>query len=208
MPRPRAVKTRKIPQQKRAQETVDLIVETATHICRERGYEATNVNEVARIAGVSVGSLYQYFPSKELLVTEVARRLGERMTAVFQDGVPELAFLPLEDAVRGIVRRLLLSFAVDPELRRALDAVPTAVLALDVPGFDETLAEALTSYFAFKADSLRPTNHKLAARVLMRALESVAVDLALHGYEGTDREEVERELSALVLGYLLPVKAP
>jgi AcrR family transcriptional regulator len=197
------VKPRKIPRQKRAHATVDVIVEAATRICRERGYAATNVNEVARVAGVSVGSLYQYFPSKEALVAEIARRFGARMTAVFQDGVAELAFLPLADAVHGIVRLLLTAFAVDPQLRRVLDDVPTAVLALDVPGFDEMLAEAFTGYFAFHAKSLRPTNHRLAARVLMTAVESVALKMTLDRYEGTDPDEVERELAALVLGYLV-----
>src|SRR5262249_24808562 len=123
---------RKIPLQKRARETVDAIVEAATRICREQGYASTNVNEVARVAGVSVGSLYQYFPSKEALVSEVARRLGQRMLDACQgpdagvDGAPQeggiadLAFLPLRDAATGIVRRSLTAFQVDPHLRRAL----------------------------------------------------------------------------------------
>ena len=68
MARRGTVEPRKIPRQKRAQQTVDAIVVAATRICRTQGYDATNVNEVARVAGVSVGSLYQYFPSKEALI--------------------------------------------------------------------------------------------------------------------------------------------
>src|SRR5262249_17816230 len=155
------------------------IVEAATRICRDCGYEAMNVNEVARIAGVSVGSLYQYFPSKEALVAEVARRLGERMVEVFQENIAELAFLPLTEAVAGIVHRLLAAFAVDPGLRRALDDLPTAVKAIDVPGFDEMLTDAITAYLTFHGESFRPKNQRLAARILMTAVESVALRLML-----------------------------
>jgi AcrR family transcriptional regulator len=196
---------RKIPQQKRARETVDAIVEAATRICREQGYAATNVNEVARVAGVSVGSLYQYFPSKEALVAEVGRRLGQRMLDAFhgpEGGIADLAFVPLPEAVQGIVRRSLTAFRVDPELRRAIADVPAAERAIDVPEFDAILAEALAAYFAFHARTIRPTNHHLAARVLMTAVESVSVRMTLEDYDGTSPAEVEGELTALVLGYL------
>jgi AcrR family transcriptional regulator len=84
-------KPRKSPSQSRSKDTVDAIVAAATRILRERGYAQTNVNRVAERAGVSVGSLYQYFPSKEALVAEVARRHSTRMIDAFQD-VPEQLF--------------------------------------------------------------------------------------------------------------------
>jgi AcrR family transcriptional regulator len=202
MPRRTPVEPRKTPKQRRAQDTVDAIVEAATRICREQGYEATNVNEVARVAGVSVGSLYQYFPSKEALVAEIGRRLGVKMLDVFQEGIAELAFVPLEQAVAGIIKNLIAAFAVDPPLRNALAEVPSAVRAIDVPDFDDMLADALTAYFEFHRDTIRPTNHRLAARLLQTAVEPVALRVTLDGFEGTDRDEVERELAALVLGYL------
>jgi AcrR family transcriptional regulator len=198
-----AVKPRKIPRQKRAQATVDVILEAATRICRQRGYEATNVNEVAKVAGVSVGSLYQYFPSKEALVAELGRRLGQRMLDVFTEDLPTLAFLPLDEAVTGIVRRLGAALAVDPELRRALAEVPSAERAIQVPEFDEMLETAISGYFDYYGDRLRPTNHRLAARILITAVEAVAIDAALSRFKGTDPDEVERELAALVLGYLV-----
>jgi len=203
MPRRNTVEPRKTPKQRRSQETVDAIVEAATRICRDQGYDATNVNEVARVAGVSIGSLYQYFPSKEALVAEIGRRLGVKMLDVFQDGLADLAFLPLEDAVSGMVKRIIAAFAVDPALRRALADVPSAVRAIDVPDFDDMLTEALTAYFAFHRDTIRPTNHRLAARLLQTAVEPVALRFAIvDGFAGAEREEAEKELAALILGYL------
>ena len=83
-----------------------------------------------------------------------------------------------------------------------LDDAVSAVRAIDTPDFDEMLCEALTGYFDFHGDRIRPKNHRLAARILQTAIEPVALRLTLDGFRETDREEVEREIAALVLGYL------
>jgi AcrR family transcriptional regulator len=203
MPRRHTTEPRKTPKQRRSQDTVDAIVEAATRICRERGYEATNVNAVAELAGVSVGSLYQYFPSKEALVAELGRRHGLNMLAVFKDGLAEIGVLPIQDAVFGLVRRLVAAYAVDPQLRRALADVPSAVRAIETPDFDAMLHEWVVGYFEFHRDKIRPTNLRLAARVLQIAVEPVVLRLTVvDAFQGTDREEAEKELAALIIGYL------
>ena len=59
---------RKRPRQARARVTVDAIIEAAVHIFEAHGYEQTTTDRVAQRAGVSVGSLYQYFPNKDALL--------------------------------------------------------------------------------------------------------------------------------------------
>jgi AcrR family transcriptional regulator len=59
---------RKTPRQARARATVDAIVLAAAPILRSDGPEALNTNRIAEVAGVSIGSLYQYFPNKETRV--------------------------------------------------------------------------------------------------------------------------------------------
>jgi AcrR family transcriptional regulator len=193
---------RKIPRQKRAVATVDAIVESAARILRERGYEATSVNEVARRAGVSVGSLYQYFPSKEALVGEVGRRHAQRTIDVFCSGFGALAHLPPSEAVRGVVRQLLRAFSIDPALRRALAGEPAVVAAMETPEFDALLAEAIGGYLAFHRAHMRPTNLPLAVRIVMIAVESVGGQLTLDERSPAERAEIESELATLVLRYL------
>lgn len=65
---------RKAPRQQRSQQTVDRIVEAAARVFDDVGYLATTTNEIAADAGVSIGSLYQYFPNKDALLIEIARR--------------------------------------------------------------------------------------------------------------------------------------
>ena len=69
MLRKSSTKPRKLPQQDRSRVTVQAILEATTHILTEEGYEKANTNRIAERAGVSIGSLYQYFPNKESLLT-------------------------------------------------------------------------------------------------------------------------------------------
>jgi len=68
---------RKAPRQSRSQATVTAILDATARILLERGYAAASTNAVAELAGVSVGSLYQYFPNKEALIAALQARHGE-----------------------------------------------------------------------------------------------------------------------------------
>jgi AcrR family transcriptional regulator len=65
---------RKRPRQLRSTETVERILAAAARIFDERGYHATTTNHVAAEAGVSIGSLYQYFPNKDALLVALAEQ--------------------------------------------------------------------------------------------------------------------------------------
>ena len=81
MPRPRAPRPRKTPVQARSQATVDTILDAAARVLVRDGYGAFTTNRVAARAGVSVGSLYQYFPNKEALLAKLKARKPFSMAA-------------------------------------------------------------------------------------------------------------------------------
>lgn len=85
-----AVEPRKRPVQDRSRQTVDRILAEAARIFDEDGYRRTTTNRVAEAAGVSVGSLYQYFPNKDALLVALAERHVEEITAAFSLRVAEL----------------------------------------------------------------------------------------------------------------------
>jgi len=189
---------RKKPAQKRSQETWRAILTAAARILERDGYDKTNVNRVAELAGVSVGSLYQYFPSKEALVAEVARDLSKRMVSTFQDGIVDLAFVPMRDACTGVVERSVRAFRLQPRLREIILLEMPAHL-FDTREFDDLFAEALRYYFEFHRERIRPQNLDLAIAVLRSAVEAVSSATAARG----DREdEVIEELSHLVYHYI------
>jgi AcrR family transcriptional regulator len=73
MPDPR-IAARKSPSQERSRRTVERILDAAARIFHEQGYAGATTNDVADEAGVSVGSLYQYFPNKDSLLVALTRR--------------------------------------------------------------------------------------------------------------------------------------
>ncbi|WP_161788585.1 TetR/AcrR family transcriptional regulator [Burkholderia paludis] len=74
-----AVHIRKVPRQRRSSNTVDLILATARRLWSERGPRGYTTNEIARVAGISVGSLYQYFPNKDAVLHALVQQELEQL---------------------------------------------------------------------------------------------------------------------------------
>src|SRR5271163_65770 len=103
MPRKPLTKPRKRASQERSRATVDALVEATARILVREGFDKASTNRIAEKAGVSVGSLYQYFPSKEALVAAVMERHSQELMQVVRSVIAEVAALPLEQAVRKLI---------------------------------------------------------------------------------------------------------
>jgi AcrR family transcriptional regulator len=92
MPAADRLKARKRPRQARSRETVDVILRAAAQVFATRGYAATTTNHIATRAGVSIGSLYEYFPSKDaLLVALMEAHLAEGESILERAGADAMA---------------------------------------------------------------------------------------------------------------------
>jgi AcrR family transcriptional regulator len=99
---------RKSPRQRRSHQTVDRIVESAARIFDEAGYPDTSTNEIAAEAGVSIGSLYQYFPNKDAILVEIARRHVTSSLAALDELVQRFdAQKPLDQLVASVITLLI-----------------------------------------------------------------------------------------------------
>lgn len=107
---------RKVPRQERAQATVEAIVEATARVLREQGYDGLTTNKVADAAGVSVGSLYQYFPGKDALVTALLLRFAERQQAAFFDVIGRVVTAPIPVVIDAVVKMLVDQAGIDLEL--------------------------------------------------------------------------------------------
>ena len=132
-----ALKPRKNPEQSRSAETVRTILEGAARVLEEQGLAGYTTNAVAERAGVSVGSVYQYFPGKEALTAAlVARETGLLIAAVqeaAEAATPELGLRRIvQAAVAHQMSRPRLALLLDREENRLqlddnLDAVTRAI---------------------------------------------------------------------------------
>ena len=195
---------RKKPLQARSRATVEAILEAAARVLVEEGFERTTTNRVADVAGVSIGSLYQYFPNKESLLTELAERHMEAMLGQLAQMAEALAGATLEDAVRVYVRAMLAAHAVDPELHRVLTEQVPAIAGLDRVREIQAEAEVIVqAYLEGHRERLRPPDLGLATFVIVTAVEAVTHAAVLDRPSALREAEFADEVSALVLRYLL-----
>src|SRR5947207_4379776 len=96
---------RRRPRQERSRDTVEAIVEAAAQVFERHGYAAGTTNRIAERAGVSIGSLYQYFPNKDAIVAELARRHIAEIGAVAWPALEALVenVPPLREGLTAIV---------------------------------------------------------------------------------------------------------
>ncbi len=112
---------RRIPRQNRSRALVDAILEATARVLSERGYAGTNTNLVAERAGVSVGSVYQYFPNKDSLITALHERHAVEMHAAMETVLAGTTSPGLLERLAAIVHAWLAAHQVAPELHQVLE---------------------------------------------------------------------------------------
>ena len=112
---------RKAPTQARSKATVAIILQAATRVLAKESLDGFNTNRVAQIAGISVGSLYQYFPNKDALVTALIVAEHESLLAKLDAAAPQLAGCNAQTVVRALAKLGVSQQFENPVLAAALD---------------------------------------------------------------------------------------
>ena len=196
-----AAAMRKAPRQARSRATVEVIVTAGARVLDTRGWSGFTTNEVARAAGVSIGSVYQYFPNKLALVDAIRHQHFGDVLAVLQRAHDRQR--PPERLIEGLVNDMIAVHRDYPALHRAL---------LDLLDLEETK----TAYDAFQKEYLRRyalivaacrgsgrgpgKKDEATAQVLSSAIEGVIHNGARRGL--LEQPRLKRELIRLTLSYL------
>jgi AcrR family transcriptional regulator len=99
---------------------VDAVLEAAIKVLKREGSRALTTNRIAEVAGVSIGSVYQYFPDKGAIFAALHRRHIEEIDRLIQAQLMQHASSSLEDLVRGLIDGMTDAHAADPELYELL----------------------------------------------------------------------------------------
>lgn len=146
---------RKLPQQDRSKFTVDAILTATAHILTEEGYDKASTNRIAERAGISIGSLYQYFPNKESLIAALRARHVNSMMAVIESKLRDLFDAPIAVVLPKIVKASLAAHAIEPALHKVLhEQVPR----LSGTESENRMTELLRTYLAQQCDHIPPQN--------------------------------------------------
>ena len=160
---------RRSPVQGRAQVTVDAILKAAAQILARQGPDAATTNAIAARAGVSIGSLYQYFAGRDALIQELVRRHIAEMQAVLTRALAGIGAQPLPAAIEQLVVAILAAHKVAPRLHQALHQ-SLALGHLDVIDQFEVQLETLVAEALAGRAELAIADPELTAVLLVRSL--------------------------------------
>ncbi|NJM46222.1 MAG: TetR/AcrR family transcriptional regulator [Alkalinema sp. RU_4_3] len=197
-----AATPRKQPKQERSQATVEAILTATTHILTENGYDQLTTNRVAERAGVSIGSLYQYFPNKKALIFALAEHHANEMVRLAQYHLEGLNNLTIPEVLRQIVKAAIAAHAVNPKLHRVLhEQIPHSEV---MRRLDETKMEnMLRSFLAQRSDQLQPKNLELTIFMVERTIRALLHGATIDRPELLNTGEFEQELMAMLSTYLV-----
>jgi AcrR family transcriptional regulator len=203
---PKRLKPRKSPSQQRSQALVDAIVEAGSRVLASRGWNGLSLQQVATVAGVSPGSLYQYFPDKAALVAEITERLSQRELSFTIERFSSLELdASLEASVSRVVSTLIeFQRREGPLMRAALDALQHLGRYEQLADRARQAAQFLRGLLEQHRARLVPQDLELATHVVANAVHSLTHDGVLPRPATLDDATLQRELERLVLGYLLP----
>ena len=172
------------------------------------GYARTNTNDIAIRAGVSVGSLYQYFPNKDAILTALLERHLHAVDQVIRGSLAELADVsaPFRQTIRHMLERLLDLHDADPGLTRAVEVqvgqlprLPQAFHELEAAHSSE-----LARILRLRPD-VRPGNKALMAALLFEITKAASAWLAHGKASAFDRDAAISEATNVICRY---VEAP
>lgn len=206
MPRKALTQPRKTASQARSRLTVDALLEATARILVKEGYDRASTNKIAARAGVSIGSLYQYFPSKEALVAAVAERHAERAMGLARRTFARVATSPVETAIRELVTLSVEAHRIDPELHRVLaEQVPRTGRLENVEALTREARGLLRRYLEAHRDELAIEDLDVAAFICVTTVESLTHDAVLDHPEllaGRKAQRLVDDITRLVARYL------
>jgi AcrR family transcriptional regulator len=197
---------RKNATQGRSRATVDALVDATARILVKEGFDKASTNRIAEKAGVSIGSLYQYFPSKEALVAAVIDRHNQDVMRVVRAALADVAAQPVEAAVRRLVAVAIQAHQIDPRLHRVLaEQIPRTGRLKDIETFNREAHALFLAYLESRREEVRARDLKLAAFLCVSAIEAISHNAVLHRGEVLSEEATGAlvdEATRMVMGYL------
>lgn len=200
-----SVQARKRAKQRRARITVDAIVEAAARVVSQVGLDRASTNRIAEVAGVSIGSLYQYFPGKTALMAAVIEREAEADLDAMREVFADCSTLPLPETIDRTIEHFVHRFARNPALYRwMLTYVPALGQHPKIRSIASQGRDLLRDLLVERRTELAPgIDPPVAAMIVGSAVEAAAQTAVFERPHTLTDGTLARELAALCRHYLL-----
>ncbi len=198
---------RKKPKQTRSEETIEVVFEATARILQTQSFSEFNTNAVAKLAGISIGTLYQYFPNKNAILVAMARRELDKVSQKIIDSITVEYTAEPSALARAVVRALLKAFGGRQLARKVL------IEALIANGLSDELSKPIERVIQVIVDQqsqpgreqsidLSPIGLYVMSRAVIGVIRSAVMEQST--YLGT--EELEEELIKLFLYCMKPAE--
>jgi AcrR family transcriptional regulator len=197
---------RKSASQERSRATVDALLEATARVLINEGYDRASTNRIAEVAGVSIGSLYQYFPSKEALVAAVIDRHTQEISEATRDALVKAAAQPIEVAAREFVAAGIDGHRVNPRLHGVLaEQIPRVGRLENIEANVREGYALVRGYLEAHRDEIEVADLDLAAFVLVTVVEALTHAAVLRRPDILSDQKAQRfvdDVTRLVIRYL------
>jgi len=198
----RKTASRRRPKQLRARQTVEAVLDAVLRVLKREGPQAATTNHIAEVAGVSIGSLYQYFPDKQAIFVALHQRHVEQIDRIIATTLLEHAKSPIDTLIAALVEAMVDAHTDDPELWDLLHAqVP--------PRAEGTVDFSIRLYGAFHLAISSRARELKAGRDVERVVftvtsmvESLSHAAVISRPEGLSLAAAKEEAVKAVLAYL------
>jgi AcrR family transcriptional regulator len=201
---------RKQPRQARALATVDAVLAATVQVLEREGVDAATTTRIAEVAGVSIGTLYQYFPHRDAIFNALQDREFERALVLMQSVLSEgnLERSPRE-TVTAVVRGLAGLYAACPGLHRLLAIEGLRVAKAErVYAFDMRVIAIIRHFLSATQAPVRRKNVDAAAFVIFQSVRATMLASLLERPPGLGEAELVEEIADLVMSYLVSSPSP
>lgn len=183
--------------QDRSRETVRAILEAAARVLQEHGYARATTNRVAEVAGVSVGTLYEYFANKdELYDALIAQEIHTIVTAIRSEDLDPNA--PIRETLTRAIHLGMSAMRRGPGFMRSLEQVPGAVFRRRLAGARQSILGYIRQLLEARRHELQVSDLDFAAFVVVSAAEGIGANAS----EDLFGDRLAEEVAVLLILYL------
>ena len=192
---------RKLPRQERSRRTYERILDAAARVLVAHGYDGASTVRIAAEAGVSPGSLYQYFPNKDAIVLATVERMTGRTSRRVIAAMNEVGAAEPREAIDHVLNALLDALEQERELVRVtVEQLPRLGGSALVSGFEHRVSDLATGYLTGLTRGIDPQRTATTVWIAVQCVEQLSTRYVLDR-PPIPRETFVTELRRLVLGY-------
>ncbi len=196
---------RKSASQQRSRVTVEAILDATARILTKEGYARASTNRIAAVAGVSIGSLYQYFPNKQALIAALVARHNREILDLLEQAMQHCVHDKLVDAMRDLVRAMLAAHRITPALHRIFkEEVPRIGKLVEVEAIRKDTLDLVKRFMQQCQDEILVSDLEAAAFICVTTVEALTHALVINdcGHSLTEEEDAVEHVTRLLAGYL------